>query len=532
MSEPKDYAEFIQRCKADPVFFIESCLFIVDKDSKKVPFLLNAVQKTYIKNRTNRDIILKSRKMGFSTLLLALALHTCVFNENAKAVVVSHEGESTKRMFKRLKYMIQTSALPIKIGEDSSSSITFPNANSSCWIGTAGAKSFGRGDDISFLHFSEPAQYQNWDIVTGAMEALVNNAFVVLETTAQGSGNPYHDLWVRSANGTTSYKTHFYPWFMDPTYTVESGPLELSADETKLLGLTWGQVAWRRSKLREMPDPKLFPQEYPSNPNEAFLASGRMVFDWEDIKAQEDVIKQPDGTYIAPKWKGVLRDAGQEYKVDPVADGPLSIWRTADPRCSYLLVFDGGDGVGKDYSVADIFDQRTWEQVAQWRGNMTDTGKFGEICYGLGHMYNWAIVSGENKYPGNAVWQKLKDLQYPNIWQHSEEGTAPKPGFVTSEKLKAILIGEYREALRDRDIRINSPASIAELKTFRVTDEGKMEAQSGCHDDTVIVGAGAVYTLKRIALAPDLKRKNSRDHFTRRVRPMVGYQNGPRAGIV
>lgn len=520
---PEDQA--ILDALLDPAFFIESSLSIVDKDSKKSPFLLNVLQKRYLAERSRRDIILKSRKMGFSTLIISLWLHACITRKNTKAVIVSHDKESTQRMLERLKYMVENSIYPIKC-EITKNGAKFPDSESTLWIGTAGSRKFGRGDDITHCHLTEPAFYEHLDIITSVSEAMVNDSWLVLESTANGAGTPYHDLWIRSTRGETNFKTHFFGWHEDPTLSLaDARPVELDDYERKAqeaFNLSWGQIAWRRKKLRDMEDPTLFYQEFPATPEEAFLASGRMVFDWDAIKAQEDAVQEP-------KWQGFLVDRGSGWTIDPNTKGPLTVWKGAEDKRSYLVIFDSSQGVkGGDYCVADVFDVRTWEQVAQWRGHAAPD-KFADIAHGLGCMYNWAPIAGENNYPGNAVLLALQQRRYPNLWTDpsgkamDREGGKGEPGFKTTERTKSLMISDLRQALRDMDIRINALATLSELKSYVILDDGtvrkdhqKMGAQAGCHDDTVITAAAAAYILKRWTLEPEDHRAAMKDHFKAR----------------
>lgn len=526
-----DQEETLARLAGDAAFFIESCLFIIDKASKKVPFLLKPVQKLYLAARTGRDIILKARKMGFSTLIIALFLHACLFRENTYAVIVSHDKDATKRLFARLKYMIDNSLFPIN-AKVTGSEILFPDTGSKFWIGTAGSRKFGRGDDITHAHLSELFFYESLDIVTAVQEALVDDAVLIVESTANGAGTPSHDFWLRSERGETKFKTHFFAWFRDAGYEIKSPPLELDEYERKLkesFGLTWGQIAWLRAKIQEMVDPKLVAQEYPSTAEEAFLTSGRMVFDWQAIQQ----IEQAKG---AIKWRGVLRDLGTESKIEMKPDGPLMIWRTPDKRLDYLITFDAAEGIaGLDWSVADVWEARSWEQVAQWRGYV-DTAAFGDIVHMLGSMYGWAVVAGEVMYPGNAVMQRLIEKMYPNLWVDSSGHVQPNegtPGWKTTTKSRPMLIRDGREALRQLDIKINSVYTLSELKTFVVGDDGKMAAQRGCHDDTVISMCGAAYILKRWSLDPEQRKRSFRDVLNRRHRrPAPAYPRRPGTNIV
>ncbi len=234
---------------AEPRYFIESCLSIVDKDSQKVPFLWRRAFAKWWANHTNDDFIIKARKMGFSAGISAVFLHACIFQKNARAVMVSHEEGATARLLERVRYYISTSLIPIRTKKNSEHEISFPDTNSTFWIGTAGQRAFGRGDDITHLHLSEMAFYPDLAVVTGIKEAMRNNGMVVRETTANGAGTPTHKLWLRSIEGKNSIKPHFFGWFEDEEYcSPNQTPFELTPDETelkKILNLSWGQLRWK-----------------------------------------------------------------------------------------------------------------------------------------------------------------------------------------------------------------------------------------------------------------------------------------------
>jgi hypothetical protein len=66
-------------------------------------------------------------------------------------------------------------------------------------------------------------------------------------------------------------------------------------------------------------------------------------------------------------------------------------------------------------------------------------------------------------------------------------------GFFTSERTKPLIIDKLRELDREGGIEINDPTTLQEMMTFVVTENGKMEAEGGTHDDCVMALAIATY---------------------------------------
>ena len=93
--------QILEKGRTDQRWLIETCFHVINRNSQKVPFILNAAQAHYWDRISSRDMILKSRKQGFSTLRLARMVAKCITMKNRHCVVVSHEEKSTMRLLER-----------------------------------------------------------------------------------------------------------------------------------------------------------------------------------------------------------------------------------------------------------------------------------------------------------------------------------------------------------------------------------------------------------------------------------------------
>lgn len=247
---------------------IENEFTIINKDKEEVRFDLNKAQNHFIKQmESNLNlVILKARKMGFSSVILAIAVLKFIFGKNERCVSMSFDRDASRKQLERAKHFLRSFEIsneekfPLKYdnkyelvyeGIDDETGNMFRNT---LRIGTAKSNSFGRGDDITFLHLTEVAHCTNLDeLLSGVGEACVNNTHKLLETTAHGF-NEFKGFWDKAILGDGAYKPLFY------------GP-EWEYDEKFLA-----------KKLIELGD-RLFMQEYPRTPDEAFLTSGECYFD-------------------------------------------------------------------------------------------------------------------------------------------------------------------------------------------------------------------------------------------------------------
>lgn len=257
---------------------IENEFTIVDKDKHEVPFLLNKAQDDFIQRISNKNVILKVRKLGFSSVLLGIAAIKFLFGENERCVSMSFDADASGKQLERAKRFIKSFELKnqtkIFTKYNNRKEMVLEGINESgntyintLRIGTAQTDSFGRGDDITFLHLTEVSLADHLeDLLAGVGEAVVNNAITTLETTANGF-NEFKNFWEESELGLRGYKTFFYgpEWEYSPEYLAE---------KKKNLG-------------------RLFAQEYPSTPQEAFLTSGESFFDKLALKAHLDRCREP-----------------------------------------------------------------------------------------------------------------------------------------------------------------------------------------------------------------------------------------------
>lgn len=520
----------------DPRYFIESLLWIVDKNSQKVPFLLNPPQARYYDNRSSWDLILKARQEGFSSYIEGEWLHATCFLPNTRAVTISHEKESTKRHFDRVRFFKENMGsegvkVEIELEDDNQMEIYVPKINSRYWVGTAGSRAFGRGDMITHLHLSEVSHYADQSILTAVMEACTPNARRVMETTANGVGELFYKLWMDSKNKELNlpWRRHFFAWFDNPEYRVvrpDNRHIPLTQDEDQLMkryGLDIEQILWRRQKIAQMVDPSLFPQEYPANDIEAFLSSGAHVFNLQKLEEKRQKC-------TAPKFVCELFDDGREIVKKDTSEGRFKVWKVPREGKMYLIAADTSEGVpGGDWSVAHVLDRESWEQVAVWRGRI-NPGKFGDELAHMGIYYNNAMLIPELNNHGWATVERLRELKYPHIFKTSDIRTdhwkdkKQQFGFPQTAQTRNHIITAGRNAVDQDTIWFNDETTILEFMTFvKNPTTGKEEAQEGCHDDCVMSMCIGAYALKFLYLDESYAERNHRQPLRMGGRDPFGY---------
>lgn len=467
---------------------IESMFMVADKDGNDVPFILNTAQAAIDSRLTGRDVIPKARQEGVSTYFLARNTVKCLGKRNTRAVVISHDEKSTQRMLGKVHYFLDNVRGPKPVIKNSSKNeITFPKTNSAFYIGTAGAKKFGRGDTISSLHCSEVAYWPDpKGLTAGLFQAVPRDGEISIESTGNGTGNWYHKMSMRAFDGIGRYRLHFLDWQSFPEYTVELGKaqaeeimdtLDPDLDEPRLVtqfGLSAGQIQWRREKLEELEyDKKLFEQEYPMTLDQCFQSAGHSLFQ--------------SVTFIpTPEWE---------------LQGPHFHVLKGHPKVKgrYAFGIDSSGGVELDNAVIQIIDLDTFEQVGELAHNKIQPDVLGHKAAALGKLFNDAFITVESNNHGLVTLKVLLD-NYPRHLLYRSNKTSDDLlsvyGHNTSLKSKPLLVGKGRVLLKE-GFHIHSSALNGELSTFVEKDTGKLEADEGCMDDRVMALLKAFWGIER-----------------------------------
>lgn len=301
-----------------PKNYIQTLLWIKTKTGLVQRFKFNEVQnKVYEKiqylrklGKPIRIIILKARQTGISTLTEALIFFFTVTVKNISSLIIAHDKESTNHLFRmskmfydRLPNLVQIKPMKktsnrIELCFDNPSEKTKyrnPGLNSLIRVDTANNMQAGRAFTIQNLHGSELAFWERpEEVMTGLMQSVPDepNTMIIIESTANGVGNYFHNMWLDAESGNNDFIPIFIAWWELDSYRMipprDFKPYdyehEIYGNEIKLseiFELDNQQLYWRRYTIKNKcnNDINVFKQEYPATPNEAFLTSGRRIFD-------------------------------------------------------------------------------------------------------------------------------------------------------------------------------------------------------------------------------------------------------------
>ncbi len=279
------------RLKDDLEFYSRNCLRIRTKAGGVEAFHFNRAQlhiherleEQKAKTGRVRALVLKGRQQGCSTYVAARYYHRTTHAFGFKTFILTHEDQATQNLFDMVNRYHENCPDPVRpsTGASNAKELVFDKLDSGYKVGTAGTKGVGRSSTIQLFHGSEVAFWPHADThAAGVLQAVPDepDTEVILESTANGMGNLYHQRWREAEEGQSDYIAVFVPWFWQEEYAKPVPDFWVPDDEEieyqRLYGLSDGQMVWRRAKIKELGDPILFKQEYPATAAEAFQMSG------------------------------------------------------------------------------------------------------------------------------------------------------------------------------------------------------------------------------------------------------------------
>lgn len=297
--------EIRKKLKENFPHYASKCLKIRTKSGKIEPFILNKAQKhihSLLEEQKAltgkvRAIILKGRQQGCSTLVGGRFYHKVTHSYGMQAFILTHALDATQNLYKMAQRYYEGTPSPVKpeVTTSNSKELIFGLLDSGYKLGTAENKAVGRSATVQLLHGSEVAFWNNAaEHAKGIMQAVPNtsNTEIILESTANGVGNYFHQQWQSAEAGISEFIAIFIPWFWQDEYikACEKDFVLTSAEEELKSSflLTNEQLNWRRNKITELSvngqdGEKAFKQEYPCTPHEAFILTGEDSFITSEI---------------------------------------------------------------------------------------------------------------------------------------------------------------------------------------------------------------------------------------------------------
>jgi len=444
------------KCASDPVHFMKKYCFIQHPQRGRIQFALFPFQEKVLNlfQENPYSMVLKARQLGISTLVAGFSLWLMIFHKDKNILCIATKQDTAKNMVTKVKFMYENLPSWLKIDADENNKLNLRLKNGSQIKATSAASDAGRSEAVSLLLIDEAAFIENiGEIWASAQQTLATGGGCIALSTPYGTGNWFHQTWVRAENKENDFLPIKLPWFVHP-----------ERDQ-----------AWRDRQDELLGDPRMAAQECDCD----FSTSGDIVFYPEYIEFYEK-------TYI----KEPLERRG--------TDRNLWVWEPCDYSRTYMVLADVARGDGKDHSAFHIIDVENNVQVAEYKGQL-GTKEYGHLLVGIATEYNEALLVIENNSIGWSTIQTVIDRGYTNLYYSPKSGevradsyfeqymdtSKMTPGFTMSSRTRPMVISKFQESLSDKGVTFQSKRLLEEMRTF-IWKNGRPEAQQGYNDDLVM----------------------------------------------
>lgn len=481
-----DHIYEIDKCAADPVYFIENYCRIISLDEGIIPFRMYDYQREMVRLYANNRfcLTLTARQMGKTATMAAYILWFAMFHETKTIAVLANKGEQAQEIMDRIRLMYEFLPFFLQPGARVYNKKTLEFDNRSKIFSAATSSASIRGRSVDLCYIDEAAFIENdLDFYESTYPVISSGAEsrVIMTTTPKGTRGMFYGLWLDSEAGRNSYKT---------------------------LKVTWEAHPKRDEKWKEVTLANIGASRFQQEFNVVFRGSSGTLI--------------PGDVLESLQWRNPV------YERDN-----LKVYKEYDKDRKYVLVADTAGGLGLDYSVSVVFDvtEYPYTVAAIYRSNTISPLVFPHTVMNMAYTYGECPVLAESNSTegGQVVYILYYELEYENmvVTSYSDKGiggirvggkaSQAAPGIKTSVKVKAAGCANLKTLIESGHLLIEDQDMIDELGTF-ILQGTSYKADEGCNDDTTMTLVLFSWFLKQEFFSEYVNSKIGDELYTESVR--------------
>ena len=474
----KYVSEFL-KCKSDFDYFCRNYILIEipGKDVKLKPYrkqveLVNLIEeKHYV-------LVLKSRQIGISTIIQAYSAWLANFFSNAVIGIISKDGKEATDFARAIRGMVEKLPDWMKppkgpLGKG------FAKRTEQSFILTNGSKVYAspvnpnapdktlRGKALTFLVIDEAAFVHYMDTAwTSLVPALSTN-----QIQARKANVPYGTVVLSTPNKTVGVGEWYFKRYQSA----------VSRDDIfEPFVIHWKSIP-----------------ELAEDPN--WYKTQCKLFNNDQRKiAQELELKflPAEGSFFEPETVEKVQDAVHK-PIEKIKLFNGEIWKFSNPIPNryYILGVDTAPEHGEDRSAITVWDYEVMEQVAEYQGKCKVLD-FVKVVKVLATQYPGLIVIESNSY-GNQVVEQLHFSEFGfMIYKEKRGKQTVLPGLSTNSKTRPLMIDALYSYITQFPECVKSERLALEIAGMVTKKSGRVEADTGCHDDLVLATSCIMYVRK------------------------------------
>lgn len=480
----------IAKCKADPVYFANKYCQVMTENGIDIISLRDYQEEIIGSFKANRfNILMASRQIGKTVMSGVFIAWFLTFHADKNVLAVANVASTTKEVVDKIKSIFENLPFFLKPGCVSNNVLSMKFDNGCRLIGRTTTKNTGIGFTIHLLYIDEfahinPAYLDFFYRAIYPTISSMSNSKVIITSTPNGM-NRFYEIYMDAVEGKNAYVPLRVDWWQVPGRDEE----------------------WKKMTIANLGSEEDFNQEYGLQ----FFSSDKLLLSSKDLKKIFN-LRTP---YVQPEWS---QDPSFNGLFDEFMAHPNFAKLTPDDIRNdgnyYIFSVDTADGVGKDYSVINVFkftplpikmllsvkefvkDETDIFGLVQVATLRTNTKDINEFCNALEKL-TYSIFNPDKvrllielNHKGEYVLDRITntELFWPGQLIHSKHTEAMKgfkPGLKLTITNKAKYCERYKYISGTNRILPNEFRTIHELGSFGKSSNGTYRSQSG-NDDLAI----------------------------------------------
>jgi hypothetical protein len=230
------------KCVVDPVHFMKKYCYIQHPQRGRILFHLYPFQEKVLKHFQDHpySIILKSRQLGISTLGAGYALWLMLFHKDKNVLTLATTQATARNLVTKVQFMYENLPSWLTVPAVEHNKLSLRLSNGSKIQAKSSNSDSARSEAVSLLLIDEAAFIDNIaETWASAQQTLATGGGAIVLSTPYGTGNWFHQTWVRAESGENDFLPVKLPWYVHPERNEE----------------------WRKRQDELLGDPRLAAQE-------------------------------------------------------------------------------------------------------------------------------------------------------------------------------------------------------------------------------------------------------------------------------
>jgi hypothetical protein len=480
----------IARCANDIVYFANKyCVSMTDEGIRKIT--LRPYQEDILRHyQNNRWIVfLASRQIGKTVMTGIFIAWYILFNIDKNVMILANKGATASEIVDKVKTVIKGLPFFLKPGLTQNNVMSMRFDNGCRIMSQSTTKTAAIGFTIHLLFMDEFAHIHN-----NFIEPFYRSVYPTLS-----SSNVSRVIITSTANGRNKF------WEI---YTNAMKPLgEEGKNEYAPFRVDWWQVpgrddAWKAREIANLGSEEQFNQEYGNQ----FTASDTLLLSPDSLQYLRKIV-----------CKYVHKEI-EEFEFEDIDYKSLTWHPKFNPsiditeKDKFFFTIDLADGIGRDYSVINIFkieemskaairklrkdrieDERSFyrlRQIGLFRSNraaVEDVAKLAEILFFKVFKPENIKIGLEMNFKGDFFVLNLKKNEdfYDEIFlhtRHSERVKYASLGIKLGPHNKMHFCRDLRRLIIEKRVILTEENTFNEMSSFGINRKGSYSSQSGYDD--------------------------------------------------